>query len=103
MTITAAEKEMMLEALDRGEEVLIFTYGKGAKMRHTEKEAAKAAIRSGKDVSALFLKMVCMGLEYMYFCEDRQGEGVSVLLGKLSKLCGYQRIGMTMLEMRPTA
>lgn len=93
----------MFEALDRGNDLFVRLYGKEGRMTERERTSARHILSRGEEVPGFLLKMVCMGLEYMYFCEDRQGEGISGLLGKLAKLCGYQRIGMTMLEMRSTA
>ena len=103
MTITAKERELMIEALDKGEKVLIRVYGKDARMRKSEKESARNLIQRGIDVPLILLRQVCMGLEYLYFCDNRQGEGISDLLGKLSKMCGYQRLGTLILEAKESA
>lgn len=99
MTISTKERELMMKALDKGERVFIKVYGKDARMRKGEKEAARLVIQSGKDVPAFILKMVCMGLEYLFFCEKRQEAELSELLKKLESLCGYRRMGLVMCQM----
>ena len=99
MAITVKERDLMAEALDKGERVFVKVYGKDARMRKGEKEAARLVIQSGKDVPAFILKMVCMGLEYLFFCEKRQDAELSELLKKLASLCDYRRIGLAMCQM----
>lgn len=100
MTFEAKERDLMLEALDKGDGVFAHCCGKAARMRKGEKEAARIIIQTGKDVPAFLLRLVCMGLEYLYFCENRQNEGIAPLLARLASLCDYQRLGMAVLEAR---
>lgn len=103
MTFEAKERDLMLEALDRGEGVFVKVYGSKSRMRRSEKDAARLILQTGKDVPVMLLRMVCMGLEYLYFCENRQGEGIAPLLARLESICGYKRFGMAMLDARAQA
>lgn len=103
LLLSAKEIDLMVEAVDAGEKVFVRLYGNNNLLRGRTRESVKAVVRSGDDVPHELMCWVCMGLEYMYFCDNRQGEGIADLLGKLANMCGYQRFGALMLELKESA
>lgn len=96
-SFSAEEMQLMLRAFDRGEEFFHSNSRVIPKMKRREREAAKRTIAGGKDVPALFLRMVCAGLEAMYWNDSAYPEGIPQLLAKVEAVCGYQRFGMKMI------
>ena len=90
------ELDLMLEALDAGDKFLGLTYGKECRMRPKERAAARMAVCSGKNVPHIILRVICTGLEFMYWCEERTDAIIPALLKKIETACGYKRVGMEM-------
>lgn len=96
-SFSADEMELMLRAFDRGEEFFHSNSRVIPKMTRREKESAKWEIANGEDVPIIFLRMVCAGLEAMYWNDSAYPEGIPQLLAKVEAVCGYQRFGMKMI------
>lgn len=90
------ELNLMLEALDAGDKFLGLAYGAECRMRPKERAAARMTVCGGKNVPHILLRMICAGLEFMYWCEERTDAGISALLAKIETVCGYKRCGMEM-------
>lgn len=86
------ESALMLQAVEPGARFFAKVYE--THISKKEIEALKSVIASGKDVPQLALRMVCLGLEVMYWLWEEHPEGIPALLSKLENICSYKRCGM---------
>ena len=96
MNFNSQELDLMVRAMDAGDRFLCVAYGKGCCMKPHERASMRMVICSGKNVPGFVLRMICAGLEFMFWCEDTAEIGIPALLKKLEKICGYKRYGMEM-------
>lgn len=66
----------------------------GDGLRKSEIQKMQATIESGHGVTDEALRLICFGLEYMFWRSGNAPEGVPELLNRLEPICGYERWGM---------
>ena len=91
VVFSSQERILMLKSAEIGARF----YGAitGNRIPKPEITAAQAVIASGQDVPAVALRMVCTGLEVLFWFYEQPPEGIPTLLAKLESICGYQRMG----------
>ena len=92
MHFNAQERELMLAGAKIGGKY--YNDYTGDSLRKSEIQRMQTAIDTGHDVTGAALRMVCLGLEIMFWRIDSAPEGIPALLNRLEPICGYERWGM---------